>query len=280
LADGAVNSIIKGLGEYGVLEFQDQCLSTKQLRDFSARFGDLYISPGGRAQAPGYPEVMILSNMMKDGQALGLKDAGQSWHTDMSYSKMIAFANVLYGVEIPSRDGRPLGDTQFANTQAVCDDLPADIQTILSTRTITHDFNKFWEMMRQKPGSTRTPLSETEKKLRTPAVHPALLTHPITGRKVLYANPGYSISISNMSATESDQLLNYLFELQCQDKYLYRFKWRKNSLLIWDNMGTMHNAVADYNANEHRYIKRCQVMATKFFDARGTTNPIMFQLDR
>lgn len=280
LLDVQVNAIIKGLGHYGVLEFQDQNLSTEQLRDFSARFGALYISPGGRAQIPGYPEVMILSNMTKDGQPLGLKDAGQSWHTDMSYSNMIAFANVLYGIEIPFRDGRALGDTEFVNTQAVYDDLPADIKKTLATRTITHDFNKFWEMMRQKPGSTRPALSETEKKLRTPAIHPALLTHPITGRKVLYANPGYSVSISDMPTKDSDQLLAHLFAIQLQDKYLYSFKWRKNSLLIWDNMGTMHNAVPDYTANEHRYIKRCQVMATKFFDSRGTSHPLPWQLNQ
>jgi taurine dioxygenase len=271
-----VNQIIWALGQHGVLEFPEQQLTTEQLKVFSANFGQLYVSPGGRAQAPGHPEVMILSNIVQHGQALGLKDAGQSWHTDMSYSDMIAFANVLYGLEIPHRNGLPLGDTQFVNTRAVYRALPADVTRTLEGRTITHDFNKFWEMMRAKPGSTRPPLSEAEKKLRQPAVHPALLTHPITHEKVLYANPGYAISISDMPEHDSEQLLKYLFDFQMEEKFHYSYQWKQNSLLIWDNMGTMHNAVADYGPDEPRYIKRCQVMATKFFGDDGTSHPYLF----
>ena len=109
LKDSEIDALMHALGSHRVLEFPDQSLSTSQLKSFSERFGQLYISPGGRAQADGHPEVMILSNILKEGQALGVKDAGQSWHTDMSYSKMIAFANVLYGTTIPHRDGKPLG---------------------------------------------------------------------------------------------------------------------------------------------------------------------------
>ncbi|MCX7223469.1 MAG: TauD/TfdA family dioxygenase, partial [Burkholderiales bacterium] len=143
LKDNEIDALMHALGSHSVLEFPDQSLSTSQLKSFSERFGQLYISPGGRAQARGHPEVMILSNMLKDGQALGIKDAGQSWHTDMSYSKMIAFANVLYGTTIPHRDGKPLGATQFRDMRAAYEDLPADVKQTLADKTITHDFNKF-----------------------------------------------------------------------------------------------------------------------------------------
>jgi taurine dioxygenase len=277
LSESHIDEILVLLGRYGVLEFPAQSLTTQALRDFSARFGKLYISPGGRAQAKSFPEVMVLSNIVKDNQALGLKDAGQSWHTDMSYSNTIALANVLYGTVIPHRDGRALGDTQFRNMHAVYDDLPRDIKHILVSKTITHDFNKFWEMMRTRPGNTRPALSDQEKNARTPAIHPALLTHPITGQKVLYANPGYAIQINDLPAHESEEMLEYLFNLQLQPKYLYSYQWKKDSLLMWDNIGTTHNAVADYGPQEHRYIERCQVMATRFYNEAGTSCPILFQ---
>ena len=277
LTDGQVDSLILALGTHGVLEFTKQTLTTAQLKAFSERFGKLYVSPGGRAQAEGFPEVMILSNMVQDGKPVGLSDAGQSWHTDMSYSSMIAFANVLHGTVIPQREGKPLGATQFRNTQAVYNDLPQELKERLANKTITHDFNKFWDMMRSRPGSVRPALSDEEKRKRPPVDHPAFLTHPITQKKVLYANPGYAIKINGLSQQESDETLQYLFDLQMQDKYLYTYHWQKDSLLMWDNIGTMHNAVADYGPDEHRYIRRCQVMATHFYGPQGTRSPIFFK---
>jgi taurine dioxygenase len=277
LTDAEFDTLVLALGNHGVLEFPNQTLTTAQLKAFSLRFGKLYISPGGRAQAEGFPEVMILSNMVQDGKPLGLSDAGQSWHTDMSYSNMIAFANVLHGTVIPQRQGKPLGATQFRNTHAVYNDIPQVLKERLANKTITHDFNKFWDMMRKRPGSTRPALSEEEKRKRPPAVHPAFLTHPITRQKVLYANPGYAMKINELSQQESDEILEYLFALQMQDKYLYTYQWQKDSLLMWDNIGTMHNAVADYGPDEHRYIRRCQVMATHFYGPQGTSAPIFFK---
>ena len=279
LTDTQVDTLIRAIGTHGVLEFPNQTLTTAQLKSFSQRFGELYVSPGGRSQAEGFPEVMILSNMVQEGIPLGLKDAGQSWHTDMSYANVIAFANVLHGTVIPQRDGKPLGATQFRNTRAVYRDIPEELKAQLADKTITHDFNKFWDLMRSRPGSTRPPLSEKEKSMRPPAVHPVFLTHPITQEKVLYANPGYAIKINELTSKESDEILNYLFELQLKDQYLYTYHWKKDSLLMWDNIGTMHQAVADYGPNEHRYIRRCQVMATRFYGPAGTRAPILFNAD-
>ena len=85
------------------------------------------------------------------------------------------------------------------------------------------------------------------------------------------------MKINELNQQESDETLGYLFELQMQEKYLYTYHWKKDSLLMWDNIGTMHNAVADYGPDEHRYIRRCQVMATHFYGAQGTRSPIFFK---
>jgi taurine dioxygenase len=257
--------IIEWLGHYGVLAFSNQDLTPRQLRDFSANFGELEINVAKVAQDPELPEVMTLSNMVQDGKPLGLSDAGQDWHTDMSYSKMIAFTNILYGIKIPYRNGKSLGNTEFSNMHAAYEGLPQDIQASLENKTITHDFNKFWEKMRQVKGSTRLPLTPTQRQEKPPVIHPAILIHPITKRKVLYANPGYSVRINELPEDESDELLDFLFAHQLQEKFRYAFDWEEKNVLMWDNMGTIHNAVADYRPDEHRYIKRCQVAANLFF---------------
>ncbi|HEY3076644.1 MAG TPA: TauD/TfdA family dioxygenase, partial [Burkholderiales bacterium] len=129
LAQEQLVGVILALGRYGVVRFPRQTLTGRQLRDFSAQLGDLEINVASHAyQEPGVPEVMILSNIVENGKPLGLADAGQGWHTDMSYSRMIAFANVLYGIKIPRRNGETLGATQFSNMQAAYADLPADVK--------------------------------------------------------------------------------------------------------------------------------------------------------
>lgn len=253
--------IRQALGRYGVVSFPNQALEPVDLKNFSRRFGTLEINVANAYQESGHPEVMVLSNIVVDGKPLGLADAGQDWHTDMSYSREMAFANVLYGIEIPHRNGEPLGCTEFCNMRAAYLDLPDALKQTLAGRTATHDFNKFWEAMRRDKGSKRPPLTAEQRAKRPPVSQPIFLTHPITGDKVLYCNPGYAELIDGMEKAQSDEILAFLFKHQLQEKYRYRHRWTERDVLMWDNFGTIHNAVADYTPDEHRLIKRCQVMA-------------------
>ncbi|WP_051237577.1 TauD/TfdA dioxygenase family protein [Ottowia thiooxydans] len=267
LSDKDFSTLFTALGEHSLLRFPTQSITPADLRDFSARFGMLQkgLSEKGPYE-PGVPEVSILSNIVRDGVPIGIGDAGQDWHTDMSYNQLVGFTNVLYALEVPHRDGKALGDTLFANMYAAYDDLSNDLKQRLEGLTATHDFNKFWEEMRRRPGSARAPLTPQERAKRPPSVHPIFLTHPITGRKVLYCNPGYAIRINELPEKESDELLDELFRHQLQEKYVYTHRWTKGDILMWDHISTLHNAVADYGPHEHRLIKRCQVMADKVFD--------------
>ncbi|HZK91585.1 MAG TPA: TauD/TfdA family dioxygenase [Stellaceae bacterium] len=259
--------ILRALGEYGVLRFPSQNLDAARQLEFSARFGALEVNVAGAFQEPGHPEIMILSNMTEaNGRPIGASDAGQDWHTDMSYSETIAFANVLYALQVPRRDGRPLGGTEFANAHAAYDGLPDDLKSRLDGMTVLHDFNKFWDMMLKRPGTWRQPLTQEQRDRKPPVSHPIFLTHPITGRKVLYANPGYAMRINELPERESDEILEFLFDHQLQAKYRYVHRWTEGDVLLWDDIGTLHNAHADYGPGEHRLIKRCQVMADRIFD--------------
>src|SRR6185503_7392268 len=139
LADADFALILLALGRYGVLRFPDQHLDAAALRDFSLRFGSIQNMLSGYHE-PGMPEVGILSNVVENGRPIGLADAGQDWHTDMSYNRTIGFVNVLFAVKVPRRDGRVLGATAFVNTAAAFDGLPPEIETRLRDATATHDF--------------------------------------------------------------------------------------------------------------------------------------------
>jgi taurine dioxygenase len=184
----------------------------------------------------------------------------------MSYRDVMGFVNVLYGVTIPRRNGTVLGGTEFSNMHAAYDGLPADVKVRLRDATALHDFEKFWEHMRRDKASTRPPLTEEQRRKRPPVTHPVFMTHPITGRRVLYANPGYTIRINDFSERESDEMLEFLFAHQLQDTYRYLHTWTERDVLVWDHFGTIHRAIADYGPDEYRLMKRCQVMATKILD--------------
>lgn len=256
-------AILRALGTHGVLCFPRQDLSVEAQVAFGSRFGDLEVNVAASLyHEPGHPEVMILSNMKQDGKPVGLHDAGQDWHTDMSYSKDIALANILHARHVPHRNSKPLGETQFRNMHAAYAELPEALKTKLAGRTATHDFNKYWEIALTRPGTQRKPLTAEQRRQKPPVSQPIFRTHPITGRPVLYADPGYTVCIDGMDRAESDLLLEFLFRHQTRAEFFYAHRWAVGDVLMWDNIGTVHNAVADYTMDEPRYMRRVQVMAT------------------
>lgn len=266
VSDAAFGVILNALGQHGLVRFPDQRIELGDLKRFSEMFGEIQGNPISSINRDRpYPEVGILSNLRENGAYIGSPDAGQDWHTDMSYRDVMGFVNVLYGLCIPRRDGRALGGTEFSNMHAVYDALPAAMKHRLGGMTVTHDFEKFWENMRQNHGSERPAMTDEQRRRRPPVVHPLFLTHPITRRKVLYCNPGYAIRINELPAQESQEALDFLFEFQLRPEFRHTHSWTENDLLVWDNLGTIHRAIADYRPDEIRLMRRCQVMATKVF---------------
>jgi taurine dioxygenase len=267
LTDAAFGFVLRALAAHGVVCFPDQDLTPGAQAAFSRRFGELEVHVSGAFQVPEQPEVMILSNIVENGRPVGLGDAGQDWHTDMSFSRTIAFVNVLYALKVPQRNGRALGNTEFCDMAAAYDALPPALQARLETLNATHDFEKFWEMMRARggEGTTRAPLTEAQRQRKPPVSQKMVLVHPLSGRKLLYANPGYTVRIDGLPAAESDALLEFLFAHQVQPRFRYAHRWAEHDVLLWDNLRTIHNAVADYSADEPRYIRRCQAMADRVF---------------
>jgi len=267
LDEGDIGRILLALGRHGVLRFPDQHLDLASLKRFSELFGEIQGNPIRDADpARNYPEIGILSNLKEEGKYIGSPDAGQDWHTDMTYREVPGFVNVLYGIRIPHRDGKPLGGTEFSNMHLAYEDLPSEIKGRLAQMTATHDFEKFWEHMRRNRGSERPAMTDQQRRRRPPVIHPVFLMHPITGRKVLYCNPGYSVRINELPMRESEEMLEFLFAHQLQMKFRYTHVWTENDVLLWDHFGTIHRAIADYRPDEIRLIRRCQVMATKVFD--------------
>jgi taurine dioxygenase len=261
LDDAAFAALEDAFHRHGVVAISDQRLDEPALIAFSRRFGVLELNVASSFRHPGFPNVNILSNKRTpEGKPLGVVDAGEGWHTDMSYNATPARASILYALEVPMRGGEPIGDTLFASMVAAYEALDRALKERLEGLKAVHHFAKFYDYMIREKGSPRPPLTPAERAAKPPVVHPMVVSHPLSGRKCLYADPGYSIEVVGLEPEESRRLLDFLFAFQTQEAFQYRHKWRVGDVLIWDNIATIHMATGGYAAHEPRLMWRTQVL--------------------
>ncbi len=178
---------------------------------------------------------IITANMGNEESRKTKKPAGAFWHSDLSYTATPSDAIFLYATHVPS-DG---GDTMVASTQLAYDALSDAMKRQIEGLVGIHRYG--WN-----GGGAITDLSEAQR-ARTPDVmHPVVRTHPLTGKKILFVNPGFTMCIKGMDRADSDALLAELFEHQLNPAFQYRHKWSTRQLVVLDNRASMHCAVAGY----------------------------------
>ncbi len=250
-----------------IVFFRDQRLSNEQHIDFSRRFGELEIHIVNKYLLPGYPEILLVSNIKNEaGEHIGLADAGFTWHTDTSYRKRPSRCSLLYAKEVPYRDGKPLGDTVFANTIAAYEALPEAMKRRLAGLKAIHRY----AMRRRVENSPRPKLTAAQLAETPDIAHPIVRTHPHTGRKALYVTAGECIGIvlGNGEEMPEDEALDLIAELDAhcvQSEFCYRHRWQVGDLVMWDNASAMHLAICDYALPERRLMHRTTVIGSEPF---------------
>lgn len=236
-----------------VIVFRNQQLTPEHLLRFAHRFGNLEISPRTQFALPGYPEILVLSNILDaHGKPIGNGDAGRTWHSDMSYTATPPRGSLLYAVEIPrNAQGEAQGDTLFVSTAAAYDALPSVMKTRLHGLQAIHRAGA----KQYAPGSQ---LAEAIKDLPD-VIHPVVRTHPVTGRQAIYVREGECVGIVGMPNAEALALINMLSEFVIQPAFMYRHQWRIGDLLMWDNCCAQHLAIKDYALPQRRLMYRVTV---------------------
>jgi taurine dioxygenase len=235
---------------HSVLVVRDQHLNEDQFVRLTRCMGPIepYESTVKPFLMAGHPEIIVLSNILEDGKPIGIRDAGQYWHTDRSYVKEPAWSSLLHAIRLPvDAQGVTRGDTQFASTVAAFAALPASMQQRLRGLQAVHRYVYRY---------TKAP----EDRLPDVA-HPVVLRHPYTGRESLYVNKGFTFGIVGMAQAEADALLEELFAHIAQSRFIYAHHWRPGDVVMWDNFATQHNAVSDYELPLERLIWRTTVRA-------------------
>ena len=242
-----------------VVVFRRQNLSNERHIEFSCRFGELEIHIVKKYLLPGFPEILLISNIRDDrGEHIGLADAGFTWHSDTSYRRRPSRCSLLYAKEVPQRDGRPLGDTVFANAIAAYEALPERMKQRLAGLKAIHRYSA----RRRVTDSPRPKLTQEQLDETPDIAHPIVRTHPYTGRRSLYVTAGECIGIEGMPDAEAIGLIAELDTHCVRPEFLYRHKWQVGDLLMWDNTSSMHLAICDYALPERRLMHRTTVIGT------------------
>jgi len=220
-----------------VLVLRDQRLAPVQFVAFARRFGPPEPHVIDQFHHPADPNILILSNRKKDGQPVGLADAGTYFHTDYSYLQVPARATMLYSIEVPKVGG----NTLFANQYAAYDDLPDALKQRIGPMIAVHHYGnrKVEDDMSRVAAS---PLTDEQKAKMPLITHPIVRSHPVTGRKSLYAVSGSSYGIVGMPENEAVALLDELAAHATQPKYQLSYAYRVGDVVIWDNASLLHSA--------------------------------------
>tara|TARA_A100001037_G_scaffold83142_1_gene75182 strand:+ start:1559 stop:2419 length:861 start_codon:yes stop_codon:yes gene_type:complete len=240
LSDDSVALLFQALGDYGVLFFADQNITPDQHLAFAGRFAPV-VPNVFLDQVPGYPDISLVQK--RKGQRYNI---GGDWHTDHSYDKEPALGSILVARETPERGG----DTLFTNMYTAYDTLSDGLKEVLGQLSSVHSTSHVYGVAGNRP---RLVAQDEDMRGRKPedyaikeTIHPVVIRHPISGRKVLYVDPGYTQKIDGWTDEESEPFLKMLFAHATRPELTYRFQWKPGSIAFWDNRCTCHYAVNDY----------------------------------
>ncbi|MFO0997743.1 MAG: TauD/TfdA family dioxygenase [Alphaproteobacteria bacterium] len=251
LDDADHRAIERAWHEHLVLLFRNQSLSPPALAAFSRRFGILDMVPAWRAfHAEGVEEVLVISNVKKDGKPIGVLGSGESeWHTDMSYQAAPPRASILHALEVPPEGG----ETSFINMYRALEALPGELRAALEGRALNHD-SSYDSSGSLRPGAPAV----TDVRSAPGARHPAIRLHPETQRRALFLGRRLNAYIVGCSIEESEQLLDRIWLHVRRPEFAWTHHWRKGDVLLWDNRCTMHRR-EPFDSATRRVMHRTQI---------------------
>ena len=242
------DAIEQAVLKHQVLFFREQPITPQQQVRFAAQFGDLHIHPI-YPNVPEQPEIMVLDTALTDVRDNAI------WHTDVTFLPTPALGAVLSAKQLPAYGG----DTLWASGIAAFEALSKPLQTLLDGLTATHDFTRSFPL--ERFGTTAQDLARWEEARRKnpPLSHPVIRTHPVSGRKALFVNDGFTTRINELVPAESEAILKLLFAHATRPEFTIRWRWQENDVAMWDNRVTQHYAVDDYRP-QRRVMHRATIL--------------------
>ena len=262
LDDDIFGVIEAAFNEHSVVYFRNQDLHPQQLIDYANRYGEVQRLFLSHYAMPEHPEILYVSNIQENGKDIGYADAGSVWHTDMSFEQRPPRATMLHAKEIPvTEDGTVLGDTLFASAVKAYDALDRETKEKLRGLGVVHDVAG-----RRRKTGTGTKEDQQKHEDKPLIVHPAIRSHPYTGRKSIYVSTGECVAIEGMAERKALRLIDDLASTVIRDEFIYRHRWGLGDVIMWDNCAVQHLAIHDYALPLRRMMWRITVGYTDVYE--------------
>jgi taurine dioxygenase len=253
LPQTTIDHLNRLLVEHQILFFRDQPITPQAQCLFAARFGELHIHPI-------YPVLPELPQIMVIDTHEGFLPDNDNWHTDVTFTQTPPLAGILAAKKLPSMGG----DTLWSSNSRVYEALSAPLQKMLEGLTAEHSVVKSFPAGRWGSDASFKERYDRAVAKHPPVIHPVVRTHPVSGRKALFVNEGFTTRILELKPAESEALLAMLFAQAGKPEFTLRWHWRVNDIAFWDNRITQHYAVADY-LPERRIMHRATVIGDRPF---------------
>lgn len=237
LSDEAFAGLEAAFYRGGLLVIRDQRLTPAQFHAFARRLGRPEPHVIDQFHHPELADILILSNVRRDGRPIGLADGGTYFHTDYSYLEQPARATMLHSITVPSRGGATL----FADQRAAYDDLPDAMKARIDGLVVRHHYGNRDDLDTRSRTVASLLTDEQEARLRW-VRHPLVRVHPVTGRRALYAVSGSSFGIDGMPDDEGLALLDELKAHALQPRYRLSVRYGVGDVVVWDNLSMLHSA--------------------------------------
>jgi taurine dioxygenase len=229
-------------GRYSVIFFRDQNLTPQQHIAMAERWGAINVN---RFFNPldGYPQI---AQVIKEANQK--ENIGGTWHTDHSYDLIPAMGSMLYAREVPTVGGDTLFSSMYLAYEALSEDMKKMLADLKAWHSSRHAFGySVTDSEHFEDGRLANPGQATQD-----ALHPVVITHPLTGRKALYVNADFTVRFDGWTVEESQPILDLLYAHGARQEFTCRFHWEPGSIAFWDNRATWHYAMNDYQG--HRRI--------------------------
>ncbi|KKB06501.1 taurine dioxygenase [Pantoea anthophila] len=251
LSDAQFEQLYHGLLRHQVLFLRDQQITPEQHRALAVRFGDLHIHPV-YPHAEGVEEIIVLDTHQDN------PPDNDNWHTDVTFIDTPPAIALLASKVLPAAGG----DTLWTSGIAAYEALSEPFKQLLTGLSAEHDFKKSFQEYKYRKTPEEHQRWQQAVDKHPPVQHPVIRTHPVSGKKALFVNEGFTTRIVELSEKESDAVLRFLFAHATKPEFQVRWRWQPNDLAIWDNRVTQHYANADYYP-ARRIMQRATVLGDR-----------------
>ena len=235
-----ITQILQAIYRNKLVTLRQQTLSAQEYIDFIRKLGrpQIYFQP--QYHHPDHPEIFVSSNMLEKGQKIGVAGTGRYWHTDCAFEpKPLSMTSIRPLVFPAAQRG-----TYYMNMEQVYAELPDDLREFLDAATAIHAGQMRYKVQASDIDKSLRELLDRINEEVPPVEHPAVITHPVTGKKSLYISSGFTTGIKGLTYEDNQAMMQRIWDFSQQERFIHLHSWQKNDLIIWDNRCLNHMSSA------------------------------------